>query len=214
MGEFKTKKVFKKNIVTSVKGGEIYIPTLTGSSNWDRNSLAFISGMNELDMRKNGRSIVKEETKISDLRYSISYKTIDAKSSGKTTPNSLLFSTNYTINNCYYVDMVISFETNVSDRGYRIEFDVLCDGKKVDHITHLITTMSQGNLRYTTLKRIRVYPPSLGTHVYTFRNPYISGAIQLNYVKMQSIEKFSPSLTNANNLTTNIVLGENITILQ
>lgn len=213
MGDFVTKKLFKKNIVTSVKDNEIYIPTLTGSNNWDRNTLAFITGMNELDMRKNGKSVVKEEKKISDLRYSIVYKSIEPQSAGTAIFNSLLFSTNYNISNAYYADMVVSFETNVSDRGYMIQFDILCDGVVVDDVTHLITTMAQGNLRYTTLKRIRVYPPTLGNHIYTFKSKVVSGAIQAQYVKMYSIERFSPSLTTANKLTTNVVLGENINVI-
>lgn len=214
MAKWVNKKIFKKNILLNTNSGRINVAEVSGSRNWDTQALSFLSGMSELDMSKNGRGVVKVQDKVNDLIYNVGYKYIVPKKRNTENPNNLLFSNSYSCEGCYYIDVVVSFDTNVSDRNYSIRFDISCDGRFVEQVEHIILVMAQGNLRYKTLKRIRLYAPTLGRHTFAFSNPRISGAIQIENVRMESISYFVPDLDGGVNLKTNIIIGENIKIVE
>lgn len=214
MAEWKDVSIFKKNILTTVKSGELYIPTITGSSNWDRDNLVFLTGMNELDMLNAGRSVIKEENKISDLRYSVKYKKISPVSGGRITYNNDPFSSTYTFSNCYYVDIFINFKAYI--RGsVAFYFDLYEDGSMKERLSHVLYNQNTSSSQYTdTLKLLRIYLPDLGSHNYTFKNLSISGTTGDKTIRVTTVEKFIPGTTSAEDLQTNIIIGENLTLVK
>lgn len=201
--------IFKKAILTHTNYKNINIPNITNSYNWDENNLVFISGLKELNMLKTGKTFNKEEKKVSDLTYNITYKSLDIESSGEQHPNSNIFENTFEIQDSYY--SFFTFRTYFKDKNnITLRFDIYRDNVYVETIYEYINYIDSYPRDWTpwTIKH-KILHPDFKKHIYTFKNLSTSGTVDRN-IKMYSLENFKPNYSNYLNMDTNIIFGENI----